>query len=146
MRHSWRTSSEARGTYKIAAAAFQRVLCPCLIRRDKREDADVQRFHRVSHLPINAYRREKEVLVETTGLSEPWRMAICAAESLSVVTRQSEDAIAKRLRLTLGSGHGIAVLLDAVKRSEEDSMQEAWDVRDQKQGPSRKWGDRKCRR
>jgi hypothetical protein len=133
VRHSWRTSSEARNTYRVAAAAFQRVLSPYLIRRDKREDEDVQRFHRVSQLPISAYRQEKEVLVETTDLSEPWRMAICAAESLSVVTRQSEDAIAKRLRLTLGSGHGIAVLLDAVKRSEEDAMQEAWDERERKQ-------------
>jgi hypothetical protein len=141
VRQLWRTSTEARTAYKASAAAFQHVLSPYLVRRDKREDADVQRFHEVSHLPINAYRREKEVLVETSSLSEPWRMAICAAESLSVVTRQSEDPIAKRLRLTLGSGHGIAVLLDAVKRSDEDSMQEEWDARDEETAENQRESD-----
>jgi hypothetical protein len=128
VRHSWRTSEEARAAFKAAASAFEQVLTPYLLRRDKREDADVKRFHKVSGLPINAYRRETEVLVETSGLSEPWRMAICAAESLSVVTRQADDPIAKRLRLTLGSGHGIVTLLDSVKRSDDDAAQEASDV------------------
>ena len=61
-------------------------------------------------------------------------MAICAAESLSVVTRLADDPIAKRLRLTLGSGHalgsghGIATLLDSAKRSDDDAAQEASDA------------------
>jgi hypothetical protein len=36
-------------------------------------------------------------LVRTHDLSTAWRKAICAAESLSVVTRQSSDPVAKRL-------------------------------------------------
>lgn len=110
------------------ATQFQEMLSPYIIRRDKREDPEVQRFHEHSKLPINEYRRETEILVETTDLPMVWRRAVCAAESLSVVTRQSTDSFAKRLRLTLGNGHGIAVLLDQINRDEEaDQEQEAHD-------------------
>jgi hypothetical protein len=53
--------------------------------------------------------------------------SVCAAESLSVVTRQSGDPVAQRLRLTLGNGHGIAALLDQIKRADEDHRQEQFD-------------------
>jgi hypothetical protein len=47
---------------------------------------------------------------------------------LSMVTRQSDDPIAKRLRLTLGNGHGISALLDQIKRDAElDKNQEEHD-------------------
>jgi len=127
VRQAWRTSPEARAAYKIAAARFQKTLSPYLLRRDKREDPDVRSFHYHSGLPINAYRKESEISVNTADLSTAWRKAICAAESLSVVTRQSSDPVAKRLRLTLGNGHGIAALLDQIKRADDDHRQEQFD-------------------
>ncbi len=127
LRQAWRSSPEARAAYKAAAARFQDVLSPYLLRRDKREDPDVCRFHRHSGLPINAYRKETEILVKTEELSLAWRKAICAAESLSVVTRGLGDPVAKRLRLTLGNGHGIAALLDQIKRADDDHGQEQFD-------------------
>ena len=127
VRQAWRSSPEARAAYKIAAARFQETLSPYLLRRDKREDPEVLRFHDHSGLPINAYRKETEISVNTADLSTAWRKAICAAESLSVVTRQSCDPVAKRLRLTLGNGHGIAALLDQIKRADDDHRQEQFD-------------------
>jgi hypothetical protein len=127
VRHSWRSSPETRTAYKIAAARFQETLSPYLLRRDKREDPEVLRFHRHSGLHINAYRKETEISVNTADLSTAWRKAICAAESLSVVTRQSGDPVAKRLRLTLGNGHGITALLDQIKRTDDDDRQEQFD-------------------
>ena len=127
VRQAWRSSPEAREAYKIAAARFQEILSPYLLRRDKREDPDVRSFHDHSGLPINAYRKEIEISVNTTDLSAAWRKAVCAAESLSVVTRQSSDPVAKRLRLTLGNGHGIAALLDQIKRGDDDHRQEQFD-------------------
>lgn len=127
IRQAWRSSPEARAAYKIAAVRFQEVLSPYLLRRDKREDPDVRGFHAHSGLPINAYRKEIEISVNTTDLSAAWRKAVCSAESLSVVTRQSSDPVAKRLRLTLGNGHGISALLDQIKRVDDDRRQKQFD-------------------
>jgi len=124
VRQAWRSSQEARETYKTAAARFQEALSPYLLRRDKREDPVVRCFHEYSGEPINAYRKEAEISVDTAHLSSAWQKAICAAESLSVVTKQSSDPVAKRLRLTLGNGHGIAAVLDQIKRTDDDRMQE----------------------
>jgi superfamily II DNA or RNA helicase len=112
LRLTWRSSQKVRDAYRSAAAEFQKTLSPYLIRRDKREDPDVLLFREHTRFGFSEYRKESEVAVETAKLSLPWRRAICAAESLSVVTRQSDDPVAKRLRLTLGNGHGIAALLD----------------------------------
>ncbi|MCA9090418.1 MAG: hypothetical protein KDA90_17495 [Planctomycetaceae bacterium] len=127
VRQTWRSSEEARTAYGVAALHFQRTLSPYLLRRDKREDPEVQRFHNYSKLPINEYRRETEISVDTNALSMAWRRAICAAESLSLVTRQSTDPVAKRLRLTLGNGHGIAAILDQINRDNDDHQQEVHD-------------------
>jgi superfamily II DNA or RNA helicase len=127
VRQAWRSSPEARAAYKIAAARFQETLSPYLLRRDKREDPDVRSFYAHSGLPINAYRKEIEISLNTTDLPAAWRKAVCAAESLSVVTRQSSDPVAKRLRLTLGNGHGISALLDQIKRVDDDQRQEQLD-------------------
>lgn len=124
VRQLWRSNQEARDAYKNAAACFQEVLSPYILRRDKREDPDVQRFHNYSGLPINEYRRETEIIVESDDLPMPWRSAICAAESLSMVTRLADDPVAKKLRLTLGNGHGVAKLLDLIHRKDEDQKQE----------------------
>ena len=51
------------------------------------------------------------------------------SEALSVTARHKEDAVAKRLRLTLGNGHGIAAFLDeSTKDDIEDKKQEAFDA------------------
>jgi len=95
--------------YYLAAAAFEQALSPYLLRRDKREDEFVQKFHQHSTRP---YRRKKEIVVDTFTLPMNWRQAICAAEALSFVSRMHEDSAAQRLRLTVGNGHGIATLLN----------------------------------
>lgn len=130
VQQTWRSNPESRNAYKLAASEFQTTLSPYLIRRDKREDPDVIRFCEHTKRPINEYRRESEILIKPSDLSSAWQEAICAAESLSVVTRQAADPVAKRLRLTLGNGHGIAALLDQTKRDKEDSQQEAFSQAD----------------
>ncbi len=136
VRQSWRSSPEGRDVYRKAAVDFQKALSPYLLRRDKREDETVKQFEKHSNLPINAYRQETEITVETNTLTPEWRQAVCAAEALSIVTHQVDDPIAKRLRLTLGNGHGISALLDQIKRDKElDQQQEEFDLERQGKTP-----------
>lgn len=121
-------NSDARDNYKICSLGFQQALTPYLLRRDKREDPAVQKYKEYTGSQNNDYRDEKEIPVETKSLKLSWKQAICAAESLSVVTSLAENSIAKRLRLTLGSGHGVSLLLDQTKHNEEeDRHQDASD-------------------
>ena len=85
VRQNWRSSEEARELYRVAAEHFQRKLSPYLLRRDKREDPNVQRFAAYTGCPLNEYRREQEVCIEPGDLTPAWRQAVCAAEALSVV-------------------------------------------------------------
>lgn len=110
------TSIEAQKDYRDVATAFQEALTPYLLRRDKLDVECVRQFSEYSGMPPHAYRQHSDIVVETTALSDAWRKAICAAEALSMVTRQSDDALSKRLRLTMGNGHGIAALLDHIKQ------------------------------
>ncbi len=135
LRQTWRSSREAPDNYKDAAKNFEETLSPYILRRDKREDPHVQLFCEYTKLPFHEYRRESEITVDTGGLSPGWKKAICAAESLSVVTRQSNEPVAKRLRLTLGNGHGITALLDQINRDKEDRKQEEEDEKDRENGP-----------
>lgn len=116
---------ETREAYKVAAAEFKQALNPYLLRRDKREDEFVKKFQDHSKKDFHDYRREREVLVETASLSPPWKQAVCAAEALSFVTSQSDDSVAKRLRLTLGNGHGLAALIDQTNRHEIDDKKQS---------------------
>ncbi len=127
LQRAWRTSPEVRENFKQAADAFQSALSPYLLRRDKREDPDVLRFKQASNRTINEYRREQEIVVTPNDLPLPWRKAVCAAEALSLVARQTDDLIAKRLRLTLANGHGISVWLDEAAREDDDAAQERYD-------------------
>ncbi len=113
------SSVDARANYKKVAAVFQTALTPFLLRRDKREETAVQLFVKHSQLSPDAYRLEKEISVATISLPTSWKQAVCAAESLSVVTRRRDNTIAQRTRLTMGSGHGIAALLDQAQSAEE---------------------------
>ena len=130
-------TAEVRDAYKSEAVKFHGVLSPYLLRRDKRELASVQAFAAYSGLAHAAYRHFTPIVVETEGLSPPWLQAVCAAEALSIVTRQAEDPVSKRLRLTIGNGHGIAALLDQTKRSEtEDEAQQKHERGQAKDGPA----------
>jgi superfamily II DNA or RNA helicase len=120
VRQCWRSSPEERENYKNAARAFQTALSPYVLRRDKSEDPHVRRFQEARGQSPSGYRLHREISIELADLPEKWLHAVCAAEALSFVTRLTEDAVAKRLRLSLGNGHGIAALIDQVKVDEKD--------------------------
>jgi superfamily II DNA or RNA helicase len=109
-----------REEYKKSAEVFEKALHPYLLRRDKREDPAVDRFRKATGGCFQAYRQEQEILIDTAGLTPNWKRAVSAAEALSFVTRQSENTAAKRLRLTLGSGHGISAVVDQLLQDEKD--------------------------
>lgn len=126
LRQAWASSQDARDEYMAAASAFEEALSPFLLRRDKREDQAVRRFAEHTGLPFDRYRHLDDVVVEPVKLGLAWRRAICAAESLSILAGQSDDIERrrKRLRLTIGNGHGISALIDQHKEDEvEDRLQ-----------------------
>ena len=115
------SNAEARQAFAEAARKFQTALSPYVLRRDKREITYVQEFAKIAKEPAHGYRREVEIAVDAAKLTNTsWKQAICAAEALSLVASGADDLVAKRLRLTLGSGHAIAKLLDKVFESDED--------------------------
>lgn len=124
VRKTWASSDTSREYYFEKSKDFQKALSPYLIRRDKRMDESVLRFTQETGETYDAYRIEKEILIQSKELPMSWKQAICAAESLSFVTRQQSDPSVKRLRLTMGNGHGITAHLDQVTRTEEDVRQE----------------------
>ncbi|UVL01684.1 hypothetical protein [Pseudomonas sp. B21-047] len=93
---------------------------PIYCGRDKREDADVLRFTERTRGESHRNTREP-VSVNVQRLALPWRQAVCATEALSVASRLKKNATAKRLRLTLANGHGIADLLGQINEPEEPS-------------------------
>jgi superfamily II DNA or RNA helicase len=135
VRKSWRGSDEARQSYKQTAQVFHKALSPYLLRRDKREDDAVRKFVDYTNEGADAYRSEREISIETQHLAPAWRQAVCAAESLSLVTHNADDPKAKRLRLTLGSGHGIAAVIDQVQRDEEADRRQEEEDQDNEQHP-----------
>ncbi|WP_066459844.1 helicase-related protein, partial [Castellaniella caeni] len=118
------SDESARSAYKVASIAFKKALTPYLLRRDKRESSSVLAFQTRSSERFYAYRQESEILVKTAHLPEAWKQAVCAAEALSFVTQQADDSISKRLRLTLGNGHGVAALIDQIHRHEVDDKKQ----------------------
>ncbi|MFD2454497.1 helicase-related protein [Ideonella paludis] len=117
-------SEERRLTFAQAAAGFKASLDPYLLRRDKRESEQVRRFHALTGEPLHAYRRESAIEVRPDDLNLRWRRAVCAAEALSLTAAGGLDPRAQRLRLTLGSGHGVNELLDRCHLdAEEDKLQ-----------------------
>lgn len=137
LRLGWRTNSEVREEYRKAAACFSKVLSPYLLRRDKREDEDVRAFAGASGQSAYDYRHLREVAVDFKDLSLAWRQAVCAAEALSVVREPAMDGRTKRLRLTIGNGHGLAGVIDqAFYDREEDKKQVEEDRAPAKDGTS----------
>lgn len=118
------TDPETRAAFGRAAQSFKNTFGAVLVRRDKRDDPWVRRFAELSGESHHAYRRERAIAIDAASLPPAWRQAVCAAEALSFATRGSDDAVAKRLRLTLGNGHGIAALMDQLLQdAEEDKAQ-----------------------
>ncbi len=113
-----------REKYVGAAKGFKDALRDYLLRRDKREDPWVREFAAHSGEGLHAYRNEREIVIETSDLALNWRKSVCAAEALSFVTRQSDDPVAKRLRLTLGNGHGIAALMDHIHSDDKEDRKQ----------------------
>lgn len=124
LRLGWRANAEVRADYVDAARQFENALSPYLIRRDKREDEDILTFARVSGSPIHDYRRQQEISVAFDDLSPAWRQAVCAAEALSVMSGPAIDPRTKRLRLTIGNGHGIASVIDEALRDDRDDRKQ----------------------
>ncbi|SFQ40929.1 DEAD/DEAH box helicase [Variovorax sp. 770b2] len=122
------TSADRREAFEQAAASFKALLDPYLLRRDKRESEKVRSFQALTGEPLHAYRRESAIAVLPEDLDLRWRRAVCAAESLSITAAGGLDPRAQRLRLTMGSGHGINELLDRCHLDEEeDKVQLALD-------------------
>ncbi|WP_316887293.1 helicase-related protein [Ralstonia flatus] len=117
------SDESVRETYKEAAKKFKEFLSRYLLRRDKREDPWIRAFHERSGEMIHAYRREREICVNTSTLTPDWKRVVCAAEALAFVTSQADDSAAKlkRLRLTLGNGHGLATLIDTPQERDNAS-------------------------
>lgn len=119
-----------REEYKNTANLFKRKLDAFILRRDKREDVAVIDFQKASGESYHRYRRENKILIDTEELSLEWKKAVCAAEALSFVTQQADQVFqgSKRLRLTLGNGHGVAALLDELHKDKTaDQRQEKAD-------------------
>ncbi|GAB6967155.1 hypothetical protein JCM25156A_11920 [Komagataeibacter kakiaceti JCM 25156] len=139
LQSGWRTNSEVREAYRKAAGQFQSTLCPYLLRRDKREDADVRAFVRASGESEYSYRQLREIAIDLNDLDPVWLQVICAAEALSVVREESmKNAKTQRLRLTVGNGHGLTGIIDEAfrdeakdeKQIEEDQQQDREDGMD----------------
>lgn len=129
VRDGWRSNPDVRERYKGTAKKFEKALFPYLLRRGKCEDPHVKKFMNQTKLAHDAYRQEKEIIIDIQDQDHDpyWKHAICAAESLSFVARMSDDATAKRLRLTFGNGHGIATLVSSIRLDEENKKQETYD-------------------
>ena len=110
------SDAAVRAAYATAAASFQAALSPFVLRRDKRQDQAVQQFVKATQLSHDAYRQERDIAIDVATLAPAWQRAVCAAEALSVVTvglPASENEQLKRLRLTMGNGHGLAAVIDS---------------------------------
>lgn len=103
-------NKEVRDEFKRAASNFENKLRRYVLRRDKREDTAVKLFEEKSKESFDQYRRVTALKISTKNLSMGWKTAVCAAEALSMLSDTEKDVSHKRLRLTIGNGHGLALL------------------------------------
>jgi len=134
---AWRNDEEVINGFIQSANNFRQTMAPWVLRRSKAEDEDVQRFKILAKTDItHSYHCEKVVPVAMAELNATWQKAVCAAEALSLASRGLEDFCSQRLRLTIGSGHGIASLLDSSTKILADNDVQPDAVEDV-QGPNR---------
>ncbi len=131
LRLGWRTNSAVRDEYRAAATQFADALSPYLLRRDKRQDEDVLAFEAASGQSGYAYRHLREVPINFEDLNPTWRQAVCAAEALSVLREPATNARTRRLRLTIGNGHGIASVIDEAFCDEDADRKQVEEERKQ---------------
>lgn len=122
--NKWMTDDAACTRFTEAAKAYQTVLSPYLLRRDKRDEPITREFVENTGLPLNAYRRETEVAINPLDLPSHWRMAVCAAEALSATARGTDDMTTKRLRLNFANAQSIASVLGSPFRQDTDDEAE----------------------
>lgn len=145
MRSGWRHNKAVIATYRDTAKKFQETLSPYLLRRDKREDEDVRAFAEASGEYEHDYRDLRELPVELKNLTPAWTQVVCAAEALSLVTEPTIDHKAKRLRLTIGNGHGLASVIDEAFRNGEEDKKQAADEKARAESEGETAADRQTR-
>lgn len=102
--------------FEIAAAGFAEKLRPFVLRRDKRDDPELQSFQD----RYGDYRAVIDVPVspETDGFTRDWLRRFCAAEALSLLPQ--DDPGIKRVRLSVAQAHGFGMdLTDEAEAPEE---------------------------
>lgn len=119
------TDEEALTRFKAASIQFKNLLSPYLLRRDKREDEWIKSFASLPGQDAYSYRLQQPIEIALATLSPEWQQAVCAAEALSFVTRGKDDSSAKRVRLTIGNGHGLVTTIDQSWKSSDDDAVEA---------------------
>jgi hypothetical protein len=114
VRLTWRTSAESRETFARSARKFQESLSPYVLRRDKREDEPIKSFMGREGETVDSYRRETPIVINPIQLKPQWLDAVMAAEGLSAinVANSAGSAQDRRLRLTVGNGHGISAMME----------------------------------
>lgn len=121
LQDQWRTNPTAREEYTINSEGFQKALSPYLLRRDKREDDQVKSFRDNKDDNLSNYRAINPLRIEFKELDTKWKQVVTAAEALSCM--KLDDQRSKRLRLTIGNGHGIAGMINAIDPHENDKAQ-----------------------
>ncbi|MDW7548159.1 DEAD/DEAH box helicase family protein [Pseudoalteromonas sp. McH1-7] len=139
LRKTWRADQKIVQQYQAISKRFEQALSPYLLRRDKRQDKYIRDFCRVSGLSINAYRRYMPILIEVSELSPRWKQIVCAVEGFSAAAHKLPDGKSKRARLTLGSGHGIAEIIDSAMKAPKYTKTQDTDVATYKKQQRANW-------
>lgn len=125
LQRAWQHSPQVVEEFEARAAEFHKSLSPWVLRRTKCEDESVVLYQNLTGSPFSyAYHASKDVCVELSALTARWQQAVYAAEALSQVSQGNAERQTQRLRLTMGNGHGLAHLLDALTKTKEDDEPE----------------------
>ena len=109
----WKVAPDRVASFIDHAKKFQTFFSPWIVRRTKAEEEVVQNFRQLADTrDVYSYITQVEEIVRFETLSPRWQKVICACEALSLTADYKEDREAKNLRFTVGSGYGIATLID----------------------------------
>lgn len=95
---------EAVQRFRTAAATFQELLSPWVLRRDQREDEFLARFCR-DH---GSHRQVSPIEVSLEEMTPMWKRAFIASEALSLLVEQNLTPAERRLRLSLPDGRRLS--------------------------------------